>query len=217
MRRLPSLGKALTGVRPMSDGFYHGTTVCSVRRNGEVALAADGQITLGSQVVKPSTRKVRKLEGGAIAGFAGATADAMTLCEALEQRLEEKPGQLLRAAVELAKSWRTEKALRNLDAVLVVADEQVSLQVTGQGDVIEPEDGVIAVGSGGPYAIAAARALDELPSLSAADACRKAMAIAADSCVYTNHSVVRFCSCLVTLDICPTCMLALCFWGNLVS
>jgi ATP-dependent HslUV protease subunit HslV len=194
MRALGALrrGRELcdVGARTLAAGTeHHGTTVVSVRRQGEVALAADGQVTLGSQVIKPTTTKVRKLEGGSLAGFAGATADAMTLSDMLEKRLEEKPGQLLRASVELAKSWRTDRALRNLDAVLVVADEHVSLQVTGSGDVIEPEDGIIAVGSGGPYAIAALRALQLVPSLSAANAAHRALSIAADCCVYTNHNI----------------------------
>jgi len=152
-------------------------------------MGADGQVTMGTQVIKPNTRKVRRITGGALAGFAGTTADGMALLERLEQRLEEKPGQLLRAAVDLAKAWRTEKFLQKLDAMLVVADKEVSLQITGQGDVLEPEDGIIAVGSGGPFAIGAAKALSGVDGLSSHDVCTRSLKIAADSCIYTNHNI----------------------------
>lgn len=149
---------------------------------------ADGQVTRGSEVVKPNVKKVRALAGGAaIGGFAGATADAFTLFERLETQLEAHPGQLTRAAVELAKLWRTDKYLRRLDAVMVVADSKVSLSISGGGDVLEPHDGVLAIGSGSPYALAAARALIDTP-MSAREICEKAMRIAADACIYTNDN-----------------------------
>lgn len=165
---------------------WHGTTIVSVRKSGKVVIAGDGQVTAGQTVMKPNARKVRPLgDGKVIAGFAGATADAFTLFERLEAKLERHNGQLLRAAVELAKDWRTDKYLRNLEAMLIVADQEVTLVVTGNGDVLEPEGGVAAIGSGGNYALAAARALVEYESDAEAIA-RKAMAIAAELCVYTN-------------------------------
>jgi ATP-dependent HslUV protease subunit HslV len=165
---------------------WHGTTILSVRRNGKVVVAGDGQVSMGQTVMKPNARKVRRLgDGGVIGGFAGATADAFTLFERLERKLEQHHGQLLRAAVELAKDWRTDKYLRNLEAMMIVADKEVTLILTGNGDVLEPEAGVAAIGSGGNYALAAARALVDYEQ-DAETICRKAMAIAGELCVYTN-------------------------------
>lgn len=165
---------------------WHGTTILSVRRNGRVVIAGDGQVTQGHTVMKPNARKVRPLgDGKVIAGFAGATADAFTLFERLEGKLERHQGQLMRAAVELAKDWRTDKYLRNLEAMLIVADRDITLIITGNGDVLEPEAGIAAIGSGGNYALAAARALVDYEQ-DAETICRKAMQIAADVCVYTN-------------------------------
>lgn len=165
---------------------WHGTTILSVRRNGRVVIAGDGQVSQGSTVMKPNARKVRPLgDGKVIAGFAGATADAFTLFERLEGKLERHQGQLMRAAVELAKDWRTDKYLRNLEAMLIVADKDTTLIITGNGDVLEPEAGVAAIGSGGNFALAAARALVEYEQ-DAETICRKAMKIAGDLCVYTN-------------------------------
>jgi len=169
---------------------WHATTICSVRKDGKVVIAGDGQVSVGDTVMKANARKVRHLASGkVIAGFAGATADAFTLFERLEAKLERHPGQLARACVELAKDWRTDKYLRQLQAMMIVVDEATSLVVTGNGDVLEPEHGVVAIGSGGNYALAAARALYDQP-LSAEEVARKAMKIAADICVYTNHNVV---------------------------
>ena len=169
---------------------WHGTTILSVRRGGKVVVAGDGQVSMGNTVMKPNARKVRRLgDGSVIAGFAGATADAFTLFERLEAKLERHAGQLMRAAVELAKDWRTDKYLRNLEALMIVADRDVTLILTGNGDVLEPEAGVAAIGSGGNYALAAARALvDYEPD--AETVARKAMAIAAEVCVFTNDRVV---------------------------
>ena len=165
---------------------WHGTTIVSVRKGGRVVIAGDGQVTQGQKVMKPNARKVRPLgEGKVIAGFAGATADAFTLFERLEAKLERHAGHLLRAAVELAKDWRTDKYLRNLEAMLIVADREVTLVITGNGDVLEPEGGIAAIGSGGNYALAAARALTDYEQ-DAEKIARKAMAIAAEVCVYTN-------------------------------
>jgi len=169
---------------------WHGTTILSVRKSGRVVIAGDGQVSMGQTVIKANARKVRRLgEGLVIAGFAGATADALTLFERLEAKLEKHPGQLTRACVELAKDWRTDRYLRRLEALMAVADKDVSLLLTGTGDVLEPEDGLIGIGSGGMYALAAARALMEQDGLDAETVARKAMAIAADICVYTNTSV----------------------------
>ena len=171
-------------------GVWHGTTILSVRKGGTVVIAGDGQVTLGQTVIKGNARKVRRLGGGdIIAGFAGATADAFTLFERLEGKLEQHPGQLMRACVELAKDWRTDRYLRRLEAMMAVADAEVSLVLTGTGDVLEPEDSLIAIGSGGNYALSAARALIDLDDFDAEAVARKAMAIAADICVYTNHSL----------------------------
>ena len=178
----------------MSDNdkaVWHGTTILSVRRGTKVVIAGDGQVTLGQTVIKSNAKKVRRLGGGeVIAGFAGATADALTLFERLEAKLEQHPGQLPRACVELAKDWRTDRYLRRLEAMMAVADKTTSLVLTGTGDVLEPEDGLIGIGSGGSFALAAARALVQSTELSAEEVARKAMAIAADICIYTNQSIV---------------------------
>ncbi len=168
----------------------YGTTIISVRRNNQVVVAGDGQVTLGHSIVKGSARKVRTLAGGTVmAGFAGATADAFTLFERLEAKLEQYPKQLTRACVELAKDWRTDKYLRRLEAMMAVADAEISLILSGNGDVIEPDDGIIAIGSGGSFALSAARALESVPEMDAETVARKALEIAGDICIYTNHHV----------------------------
>ena len=170
---------------------FRGTTIVSARRDGRVALGGDGQVTLGNVVVKASARKVRRLYHDRIlAGFAGGTADAFTLFERFEAKLDKHQGNLLRSAVELAKDWRTDRALRRLEAMLAVADRETSLIITGMGDVIEPELGLLAIGSGGPYAQAAARALLENTELDAENVVRKSLAIAAELCIYTNHQII---------------------------
>ncbi|SDF73293.1 MULTISPECIES: ATP-dependent protease subunit HslV [Thalassobaculum] len=169
---------------------WHGTTILAVRKGGRVVVAGDGQVTFGNTVMKATARKVRRLSGGnVIAGFAGATADAFTLFERLEAKLEQHPGQLTRACVELAKDWRTDRYLRRLEAMMAVVDADVSLVLTGTGDVLEPEDGLIGIGSGGSYALAAARALADRDDMDAEAIARRAMAIAADICIYTNDNV----------------------------
>jgi ATP-dependent HslUV protease subunit HslV len=169
---------------------WHGTTILTVRKGGNVVIGGDGQVTIGQTIVKSNAKKVRRLgKGDVIGGFAGATADAFTLFERLEAKLEQYPGQLTRAAVELAKDWRTDRYLRRLEAMMIVADANVSLVLTGTGDVLEPENGVMGIGSGGNYALAAARALVDTP-IGAEEIARKAMAIAAEICVYTNTNVV---------------------------
>ncbi len=173
----------------MSDTLkWHGTTIVSVRKSGTVVIAGDGQVSMGQTVMKPNARKVRPLGHGVIAGFAGATADAFTLFDRLEKKLEQYHGKLLRAAVELAKDWRTDKYLRNLEAMMIVADKDVTLILTGNGDVLEPVDGIAAIGSGGNFALAAARALKDYEP-DAETLARKAMAIAAEICVYTNDQL----------------------------
>ncbi|MEM8725517.1 MAG: ATP-dependent protease subunit HslV [Pseudomonadota bacterium] len=169
---------------------WHGTTIVGIKRGDKTVIAGDGQVSMGNTVMKPNARKVRRIgEGGkVVAGFAGATADAFTLFERLEKKLEQYSGQLLRAAVELAKDWRTDKYLRNLEALMIVADEEALLVLTGNGDVLEPEGGIAAIGSGGNYALAAARALAEYED-DAETIARKAMAVAADICVFTNGNV----------------------------
>jgi ATP-dependent HslUV protease subunit HslV len=168
---------------------YHGTTILSVRRGGSVAMGGDGQVTLGNIVVKATARKVRRLYRDQIlAGFAGGTADAFTLFERFEAKLEKHQGHLLRSAVELAKDWRTDRMLRRLEAMLTVADRESSLIITGNGDVLEPEDGLLAIGSGGAYAQSAARALLDHTDLAAADIVKKSLTIAADLCIYTNQN-----------------------------
>jgi len=170
--------------------LWHGTTILSVRKGGKVVIAGDGQVTFGQTVIKSNARKVRPLaDGSVIAGFAGATADAFTLFERLEAKLEQHPGQLLRACVELAKDWRTDRYLRRLEAMMAVADADESLVLTGTGDVLEPEAGLIGIGSGGAYALSAARALIDIDGLDAEAIARKAMGVAAGICVYTNESV----------------------------
>ncbi|MEX0695306.1 MAG: ATP-dependent protease subunit HslV [Rhodospirillales bacterium] len=170
---------------------WHATTILSVRKNGTVVIAGDGQVSLGDTIIKANARKVRRLAGEqVITGFAGATADAFTLFERLEGKLEQYPGQLMRACVELAKDWRTDRYLRRLEAMMAVADKDVSLILTGNGDVLEPADGLIGIGSGGNYALSAARALIDQEKLNAEDIARRAMAVAADICVYTNTNVV---------------------------
>ncbi len=168
---------------------WHGTTILSVRRNGRVVVIGDGQVSMGQTVMKPNARKVRQLhDGSVIGGFAGATADAFTLFERLEAKLERHGGQLMRAAVELAKDWRTDKYLRNLEALMIVADKDVTLILTGNGDVMEPVDGIAAIGSGGNFALSAARALTDYEQ-DAEKLARRAMQIAAELCVYTNDQV----------------------------
>jgi ATP-dependent HslUV protease subunit HslV len=170
---------------------YRGTTILSVRRNGKVAVGGDGQVSMGDSIMKGNARKVRRLYNDQVlTGFAGATADAFTLFERLEGRLEKHHGNLMRAAVELAKDWRTDKMLRRLEALLVAADSKVSLLISGNGDVIEPEENIIAIGSGGNYARAAAKALMENTKLSARATVEKGLQIAAEICVYTNNNFV---------------------------
>lgn len=172
-----------------SEASWHATTILSVRKDGRVVIAGDGQVSLGQTIIKSNARKVRQLgKGGVIAGFAGATADAFTLFERLEGKLEQYPGQLMRAAVELAKDWRTDRFLRRLEAMMIVADKDVTLVLTGTGDVLEPKDDVMGIGSGGMYALAAARALLDQP-LDAEAIARRAMGIAAEICVFTNREV----------------------------
>ena len=169
---------------------WHGTTILSLRKGNRVVIAGDGQVSIGQTVIKSNARKVRPLAGGAvISGFAGATADAMTLFERLEAKLEQYPLQLTRACVELAKDWRTDRYLRRLEAMMIVADKQVSLVLTGTGDVLEPERSLIGIGSGGNFALAAARALIDT-EMDAEAIARKSMAIAAEICVYTNNNVI---------------------------
>ncbi len=178
----------------MSDeqaATWHGTTILSVRKGGRVVIAGDGQVTFGQTVMKSNARKVRPLgsRGDVIAGFAGATADAFTLFERLEGKLEQHPGQLTRACVELAKDWRTDRYLRRLEAMMAVADVSTSLVLTGNGDVLDPQDGLIGIGSGGPYALSAARALLDRDDMDAEAIARRAMEIAASVCIYTNDSI----------------------------
>jgi len=176
---------------PSALPAWHGTTILLVRKGDETVLAGDGQVSVGSTIMKSNARKLRRLgKGDVIAGFAGATADALTLFERLETKLEQYPGQLARAAVELAKDWRTDRYLRRLEAMMAVADRSVSLILTGNGDVLEPEDGLIGIGSGGTYALAAARALVGVEGLSAEEIVQRAMKIAADICIYTNHNIL---------------------------
>jgi ATP-dependent HslUV protease subunit HslV len=172
-------------------GNWAGTTILSVRKGNEVVVAGDGQVSMGQTVMKSNARKVRRLAGGnVIVGFAGATADAFTLFERLEAKLEQHPAQLTRACVELAKDWRTDKYLRRLEALMAVVDKDVSLILSGTGDVVEPEDGLIGIGSGGTFALSAARALVDVEGMDAEAIARKSMGIAADICVYTNHNLV---------------------------
>jgi len=193
MHTNPSAGPSA----PYDPIGWHGTTILCVRKGRDVAMAGDGQVTLGQTVIKGNARKVRRIgppgsngQGSILSGFAGATADAFTLLERLEAKLDRYPNQLERACVELAKDWRTDRYLRRLEAMMAVADETHSFTLTGNGDVLEPEDGVIAIGSGGNYALAAARALVGVDGLDAGEIARRAMRIAADICVYTNHSII---------------------------
>jgi ATP-dependent HslUV protease subunit HslV len=173
-----------------NPSLLYGTTILSVRKNGQVVIAGDGQVTFGNTVLKSNAKKVRRLcDGSIIAGFAGATADAFTLFERLEAKLDQYPQQLTRACVELAKDWRTDKYLRRLEAIMVVADREVSLVLTGNGDVVEPEDGVVGIGSGGNYALAAARALMGVKEMNATKIIDRSMKIAADLCIYTNNNL----------------------------
>ncbi len=175
----------------MTNETFHGTTILSVRRGAAVALGGDGQVTLGQVVIKATARKVRRLyHGKVLAGFAGATADAFTLFERFEGKLEKHQGHLTRAAVELAKDWRSDRVLRRLEAMLAIADHTASLIVTGNGDVLEPEHGIVAIGSGGAYAQAAARALLDNTDLPAAEIVGKSLSIAGEICIYTNQHVV---------------------------
>ena len=172
-----------------NPNIWYGTTIISVRKEGKIVVAGDGQVSLGHTIVKPNAKKVRRIgDGSIVAGFAGATADAFTLFERLEAKLERHPGQLMRACVELAKDWRMDKYLRRLEAMMIVADKDVSLTLTGNGDVLEPVDGIIGIGSGGNYALAVARALYDQP-LDAREIAEKAMKIAADICIYTNNNL----------------------------
>jgi ATP-dependent HslUV protease, peptidase subunit HslV len=174
----------------LKNDRWRSTTILSVRKGGEVVVAGDGQVTMGATVMKSNARKVRRLgKGDVIAGFAGATADAFALFERLEAKIDQHPGNLARACVELAKDWRTDRYLRRLEALMAVADAKTSLILSGTGDVVEPEDGLIGIGSGGPFALAAARALLPL-DLSAEEIARRAMKIASDICIYTNDNVV---------------------------
>ena len=172
---------------------WHGTTIIAVRKGNKVVIAGDGQVSMGATIVKGNARKVRRLKSGGsndvIGGFAGATADAFALFERLEAKLEKHPGQLMRACVEMAKDWRTDKYLRRLEAMMAVADKNTSLILSGTGDVLEPEDGLIGIGSGGPYALSAARALMDIEGMDAEKIARRALDIAAGICVYTNTNV----------------------------
>jgi len=177
--------------RSFSASERHGTTILCVRKDDKVIMIGDGQVSQGSIVVKPNAKKVRRMGDDVLVGFAGSTADAFTLLERLEERLEEHPGQLTRACVDLAKAWRTDKYLRRLEAVLLVCDAKVSYEITGNGDVLESKDGIMGVGSGGNYALAAARALADVPGMDAESIAEKSMNIAADMCVYTNHEFTK--------------------------
>jgi ATP-dependent HslUV protease subunit HslV len=180
----------LIQLREINVEQYRGTTICSVRRGGQVVMGGDGQVTLGNTIMKANARKVRRLyKDRVIAGFAGATADAFTLFERFEGKLEKHSGHLVRSAVEMAKDWRTDRALRRLEALLAIADAENSLLISGTGDVIEPEHGLIAIGSGGPFAQAAALALLRNTDLGAEDIARHALGIAADICIYTNSNI----------------------------
>jgi ATP-dependent HslUV protease subunit HslV len=176
----------------MEKQIWRSTTILAIRKGGDVVLAGDGQVSLGPTVMKSNARKVRRIgkDGNILIGFAGATADAFTLMERLEAKLEAHPGQLMRACVELAKDWRTDKYLRRLEAMMAVCDKDTSLILSGTGDVVEPEDGIIGIGSGGNYALAAARALIDREDMNAESIARKAMQIAADICVYTNENII---------------------------
>ncbi len=171
--------------------IMHGTTILSVRKNGKVSIGADGQVSLGNTIIKSTAKKLRQINGGQIyAGFAGSTADALTLFERLESKIEKYKGQLSRACVELAKDWRTDKYLRKLEAMMIVIDKDVTLILTGNGDVLEPEDGLAGIGSGGTYALSAAKALIDIDGMEPEAIVKKAMNIAADICTHTNHNII---------------------------
>jgi ATP-dependent HslUV protease subunit HslV len=173
------------------NSFWHGTTILAVRKGSKVVIAADGQVSFGNTIVKSTASKIRKaIEGTILAGFAGSTADAFALFERLEEKLEKYPNQLTRACVEMAKDWRMDKYLRRLEAMMIVVDKHVSLVLTGNGDVLEPEGGTVAIGSGGGYALAAARALYPIDGLDAETIARKSLEIAADICVFTNNNII---------------------------
>lgn len=175
----------------INDNTFHGTTVICIKKGNQTAMAGDGQVTFGATVLKKNARKIRRIYNDTVlAGFAGATAEAFTLFEKFEIKLEQCSGNLVRAAVELAKDWRTDKILRRLEAVLVVADKNNLLMLSGTGDVVEPEDGIIAIGAGGNYALAAARAFVKLNTMSAREIATESLNIAADICIYTNHHIV---------------------------
>jgi len=177
-------------MQEQNPASWHGTTILSVRKGGKVVVAGDGQVTMGATIIKSNAKKIRRLAGDTVlAGFAGSTADAFALFERLEAKLEQYPRQLTRACVELAKDWRTDRLLRRLEAMMAVADKDVSLVLSGTGDVLEPENGIIGIGSGGTYALAAARALLDRPDLDAEAIVRKSMEIAADICIYTNRNI----------------------------
>ncbi|NJO67679.1 MAG: ATP-dependent protease subunit HslV [Rhodospirillales bacterium] len=185
------MASATASAASSSHPDWHGTTVLCVRKDDRVVIAGDGQVSMGNTIIKANARKVRRLADGAvIAGFAGATADAFTLFERLEGKLEQYPRQLTRACVELAKDWRTDRYLRRLEAMMAVADSSVSLVLTGAGDVLEPEDGLIGIGSGGSFALAAARAMIDRQDMDAEGIARRALAIAAGICVFTNDNVI---------------------------
>ena len=190
--RSPNFGSIMSEHRIHDPVGWHGTTILCVRTDTGVTMAGDGQVTMGQTVVKGNAKKVRRIgaDGQILTGFAGATADAFTLLERLEAKLDRYPGDLQRACVELAKDWRTDRYLRRLEAMMAVADRERSFTLTGNGDVLDPEDGVIAIGSGGNYALAAARALMTVGGLASDEIARRAMGIAAEICVYTNHSLV---------------------------
>ena len=190
VRSVPRVLSGSGGIRGLAGGVeWHGTTILCVRKNGKTVMGGDGQVSMGSSVMKGNAKKVRKLGENILVGFAGSTADALTLVERLEKKLDEHPGQLMRACVELAKAWRTEKYLRRLEAVLLVADKDNIFELTGNGDVLEPEQGVMGVGSGGQFAYSAALALIDQDGVEAEEVVRRSMKIAGDICVYTNHSL----------------------------
>ena len=190
VRSVPRVLSGSGGMRGLAGGVeWHGTTILCVRKNGKTVMGGDGQVSMGSSVMKGNAKKVRKLGENILVGFAGSTADALTLVERLEKKLDEHPGQLMRACVELAKAWRTEKYLRRLEAVLLVADKDNIFELTGNGDVLEPEQGVMGVGSGGQFAFSAALALIDQDGVEAEEIVRRSMKIAGDICVYTNHSL----------------------------
>lgn len=194
---LPVISRQLStdkAIYSSNSESWRATTILAVRKGKDVCVIGDGQVSFGNTILKPNAKKIRKLgDGTIITGYAGATADCFTLMERLETKLEQYPGQLLRASVELAKQWRTDKYLRHLKAMIVACDKDVSLMITGNGDVVEPKDGVIAIGSGGLYAASAARALLDIDGLTPRDIATKAMNIAADTCVFTNHNFIVEC------------------------